>query len=91
MKPMMPANSTPLAFSTVARGMFPIEPMNVAAATNGATIAFSSAMSQPGNSPCTSLRKIADQNSGGTSTATKPATVKPIRISFQTICQSRAK
>src|SRR5680860_827295 len=33
MKPMMPANNTPLAFSTVAMGMLPIEPMKVIAAT----------------------------------------------------------
>lgn len=51
MKPMMPAKRTPLEFRTVARGMFPIEPMNVAAATKGAINAFSKAIIQEGSCP----------------------------------------
>jgi hypothetical protein len=49
MKPMMPAKRTPFDASTVASGMLPIEPTKVAAATNGATTAFSTAMTHAGS------------------------------------------
>ena len=35
MKPIIPANSTSFALRTVARGMFPMEPMKVKKATTG--------------------------------------------------------
>jgi hypothetical protein len=87
MNPMIPANNMPLELRTVVNGMFPIEPIKVSAATKGATAAFSSAMSHAGKVGSECARKIIDQNEAGTSTATKPATVKPIRISSQTMAQ----
>jgi hypothetical protein len=46
MKPIIPANSTPFALRTFVRGMLPMEPLKVAAATKGAMTAFSSAINQ---------------------------------------------
>ena len=48
-------------------------------------------MSQVGSCPCISARKSVSQKACGTRTATKPATVKPIRISSHTIFHSSTK
>ena len=63
MKPMMPAKSTPLELSTVASGMLPMEPIKVAAATNGARSAFSRATGKySGFAAAVSARNMAFQN-----------------------------
>lgn len=82
MNPMMPAKRTPLAFRTVAKGMLPIDPINLAAATKGASKLFSSTIQKlsPEVFEAISARKMDCQKGRGTSTATNPATVRPIRI-----------
>ncbi len=86
MNAITPAKLIPPDQSTAARGMLPIEQTKLSTAISGPTITFSIATTQPGASLTKRLLKKSLP-----SRPMKPASRKPIPISFQSICQSPRK